>query len=67
MGTNLEEWKFHRRLDPTVDGLSDDGLLARLTDARGNAEAADNARFEPAEAVTMYRTARAARGESTTA
>jgi para-nitrobenzyl esterase len=67
LGTNLEDRKFHRRLDPTVDGLTDDALLARLGDARRNAEIADDARFDPADAVETYRTARAARGESTTA
>jgi hypothetical protein len=51
VGTNLEERKFHRRLDPTVDGISDDGLLARLSDVDRNAEAADNAWFEPADAL----------------
>jgi para-nitrobenzyl esterase len=67
VGTNLEERKFHRRLDPTVDGLTENALLARLGDARRNAEADDDLRFEPAEAVDTYRTARFARGESTTA
>jgi para-nitrobenzyl esterase len=67
VGSNLEDRKFQRRLDSTVDGLTEDALLARLGDTRWNAEAADNPRFEPADAVATYRTARAARGESTTA
>jgi para-nitrobenzyl esterase len=66
VGTNLED-RFQRRLDPTVDGLTEDALLARLRDAGRNPEGAENARFEPAEAVETYRTARAARGEATTA
>jgi carboxylesterase type B len=67
VGTNLEEQKFHRRLDPEVDHLTDEGLLARLADARWNAQAADHAQFDPAEAMAAYRHVRAARGESTTA
>jgi para-nitrobenzyl esterase len=67
VGTNLEDRKFHRRLDPTVDGLTEDALMARLGEARRNAEIADDARFEPLDAVATYRAARAARGESTTA
>jgi para-nitrobenzyl esterase len=67
IGTNLEERKFQRRLDPEVDRLTDDGLLARLADARVNAQTGDTARFDPAEAVAVYRRARAARGESTAA
>jgi para-nitrobenzyl esterase len=67
VGTNLEDRKFQRRLDPTVDGLTDDALLARLGDAGRNTDGAESARFEPAEAVATYRTARAARGQSTTA
>jgi para-nitrobenzyl esterase len=67
IGTNLEEWRFFIRLDPEAERLTDDGLLTRLADPRANAQAADNAQFDPAEAVTMHRQARAARGESTTA
>ncbi|HET8626601.1 MAG TPA: carboxylesterase family protein [Thermomicrobiales bacterium] len=67
IGTNLEEAKFHRRLDPEVDQLTDAGLLARLRDARRDAQAGDGARFAPEEAVGVYRRARAARGESTAA
>jgi para-nitrobenzyl esterase len=63
VGTNLEERKFHRRLDPEVDRLTDDRLLALLADARTKAEAP----FDPAAAVAVYRQARAARGERTTA
>jgi para-nitrobenzyl esterase len=54
-------------LDPTVDGLTEDALLARLRDGGRNPEGAENATFEPADAVEAYRTERAARGESTTA
>ena len=67
IGTNLEEWRFYIRLDPEAERLTDDGLLTRLADPRANAQAADNAQFDPAEAVAMHRQARAARGESTTA
>jgi para-nitrobenzyl esterase len=67
VGTNLEDRKFQRRLDPTVDGLTEDALLARLRDGGRNPEGAENARFEPGDAVETYRTERAARGESTTA
>jgi para-nitrobenzyl esterase len=67
LGSNLEDRKFHRRLDPTVDGLTEDALLSRLGDARRNTEIADDARFDPVDAVETYRTARAARGEATTA
>jgi para-nitrobenzyl esterase len=67
VGTNLEEYKFFRRLDPEVEHLTDEGLLARLGDSRTNAEAGDNVQFDPAHAVAAYRQARAARGDSTTA
>jgi para-nitrobenzyl esterase len=67
VGTNLEERKFLRRLDPTADGLTDDALLARLREARRKAEADDDATFEPGDAVETYRTTRKVRGESTTA
>ena len=67
VGTNLEDRRFHRRLDPTVDDLTEDALLARLGDAGRNAVVAHHVRFEPADAVQTYRAARAARGESTTA
>ena len=67
IGTNLEEAKFHRRLDPEADGLDDARLLARLRDPRRNAQAADGARFDAAEAVATYHRARAARGEGTSA
>lgn len=67
VGTNLEERKFHRRLDPDVERLTDDGLLARLADPRMNAQAGDDARFDAGEAVALYRRERAARGESTAA
>jgi para-nitrobenzyl esterase len=64
VGTNLEEHKFFRRLDPEVAHLTDDGLLARLADPRMNAQAGDGAQFDPAEAVAVYHHARGARGES---
>ena len=67
VGTNLEEQRFFSRLDPEAERLTDDGLLTRLTDPRANAQAADNAQFDPAEAVAVYRQARAARGEDVTA
>lgn len=67
MGTNLEEYKFFRRLDREVEHLMDEGLLARLANSRTNAEAGDDVQFEPAEAVAVYRQARVARGESATA
>ena len=62
VGTNLEERKFHRRLEAEMDRLTDDGLLARLADARTPAEAP----FDPSAAVAVYRQARAAQGEPTT-
>ena len=65
LGTNLEEWKFFRRLDPDLDHLTDDGLLARLADPRTNVHTGDTVQFDPVEAVATYREARAARGEST--
>jgi para-nitrobenzyl esterase len=64
VGTNLEEHKFFRRLDPEGEQLTDDGVLARLADPRMNAQAGDEAQFDPAEAVAVYHHARAARGES---
>jgi len=41
VGTNLEEHKFFRRLDPEGEQLTDDGVLARLADPRMNAQAGD--------------------------
>jgi para-nitrobenzyl esterase len=67
VGTNLEEYKFFRRMDSAVEDLSDDTLLARLADSRTNMEARDNPTVEPAEAVALYRRERASRGESTAA
>jgi para-nitrobenzyl esterase len=67
LGTNLEEWKFFRRMDPDLDHLTDDGLLARLADPRTSVHTGDTVQFDPAEAVETYRQARAARGESTSA
>ncbi len=67
VGTNLEEYKLFRRLDPEVEQLTDEGILARLADSRINAQAGDHARFDPTEAIAVYRQARASRGESSTA
>jgi len=66
-GTTLEEWKFFRRLDPELDSLTDDGLLARLADSGTEVHAGDSVQFDPAEAITTYRQSRAARGEGTSA
>ena len=66
IGTTFEEFKFFRRLDPDVDSLTDEGLLARLASPTINAQAGDDAAVDPAEAVAVYRRERAARGESTT-
>jgi para-nitrobenzyl esterase len=67
VGTNLEEYKFFRRMDTAVESLTDESLLARLADPRTTAEARDKANVDPAEAVALYRRERASRGESTSA
>jgi para-nitrobenzyl esterase len=67
VGTNLEEYKFHRRGDRTVEYLTDEALLARLVDPRTTEEARDNASVDPAKVVALYRRERASRGESTVA
>jgi len=67
VGTNLEEYKFYRRMDGAVETLTDETLLARLTDPRTTAEARDKASVDPAEAIALYRRERASRGESTAA
>jgi para-nitrobenzyl esterase len=67
VGTNLEEYKFFRRMDGAVEHLTDETLLARLADPRTTLEAGDNAAVDPAEAVALYRRERASRGESTAA
>jgi para-nitrobenzyl esterase len=67
VGTNLEEYKFFRRMDRAVESLTDESLLARLADPRTTAEARDHASVDPAEAVALYRRERASRGESTVA
>jgi para-nitrobenzyl esterase len=57
-GTNLDETKFHRAIDPAVDTLDEEGLLARcrtILSGAGQAECA----------IETYRTARQARGEDT--
>jgi para-nitrobenzyl esterase len=67
VGTNLEEYKFFRQMDGAVESLTDETLLARLADPRTTAEARDHATVDPAEAVALYRSERASRGESTVA
>jgi para-nitrobenzyl esterase len=67
VGTNLEESKFHRRMDSGVEHLTDETLLARLAGPRATAYARDNATVDPADAVALYRRERASRGESTVA
>ena len=65
VGTNLEEMKLYRFLDPTIDALDDAGLVNRChllfpgagPDGRPNAE----------RAADVYRTARAERGERASA
>jgi para-nitrobenzyl esterase len=66
IGTNLEERKFFRRADPEAEQLTEEGLLTLLANPRTSAKAGDQVDFDPEEAVAVYRTARAARGESTT-
>jgi para-nitrobenzyl esterase len=67
VGTNLEEYRFFRRMDRAVESLTDETLLARLADPRTTAEARDHASVDPAEAVALYRRERASRGEPTDA
>jgi carboxylesterase type B len=67
VGTNLEEYKFYRRMDGAAETLTDETLLARLADPRIAAEAGDGATVDPAEAVALYRRERASRGESAVA
>jgi len=67
VGTNLDEQKMFRRLEPEVDRLTDEGLRERLTDPRTNAQAGDDGQFDPSDATAVYRHARAARGEDTRA
>jgi carboxylesterase type B len=67
VGTNLEEYKFYRRMDRAVESLTDEALLARLVEPRTTAEARDNATVDPAEALALYRRERASHGESTAA
>jgi carboxylesterase type B len=54
IGTNLEEYKFFRRMDGAVESLTDETLLARLADPRTTAEARDKSSVNPAEAVALY-------------
>jgi para-nitrobenzyl esterase len=67
VGTNLEEYKFYRRMDSAAETLTNETLLARLADRRTTAEARDNSSIDPAEAVALYRRERASRSESTVA
>jgi len=67
VGTNLEEYKFYRRMDSAVEHLTDETLLARLADPRTTMEARDNATVNPAEAVALYRRERSSRSEGTAA
>lgn len=55
IGTNLEEMKLYRVLDPSIDALDEAGLIARAT---ALAPEGDGAALAEA-----YRSARAARGE----
>jgi para-nitrobenzyl esterase len=57
-GTNLDEIKFHRAMDPAVDALDEAGLLARCRDVLPGAGQAEGV-------VKTYRAARQARGEDT--
>ena len=68
LGTNLDEHKRFWRLEPEVDQLTEQGLVARLADpdiARRHS-LSDERSFDPIEAVAVYREARTARGENTT-
>jgi para-nitrobenzyl esterase len=58
IGTNLEEWKLFGGFDPAVRTLDDSALLKRIGAAVGEAAGA---------IVESYRSARASRGELTTA
>jgi para-nitrobenzyl esterase len=66
IGTNLEERKFFRPIDPEVESLTDEGLLAQLSGARMDAKVGDDVVFDPSKAVAVYRQARSGRGESIT-
>jgi para-nitrobenzyl esterase len=57
-GTNLDEMKFFRAMDPAVDTLDDAGLLARCRNLRPGVGQAEHI-------IETYRTARHARGEDT--
>jgi para-nitrobenzyl esterase len=54
-GTNLDETKFHRAIDPAIDTLDEGGLLARCHSIWPTAGQAEYA-------IEAYRTARQARG-----
>ena len=60
-GTNLEEMKLYRFLDPSIDALDDEGLLKRAAAVfpAAGPDGVPNAR----RAVEVYRAARTARGE----
>jgi para-nitrobenzyl esterase len=57
-GTNLDETKFHRAIDPAVDTLDEEGLLARCRTIWPTVDHAERV-------IETYRTARQARGEDT--
>lgn len=57
-GTNLDEMKFFRAIDPAVDTLDDTALLARCRALRPGVGQAEHI-------IETYRTARQARGEDT--
>jgi para-nitrobenzyl esterase len=65
IGTNLDETKLFRPLDPEAETLDEAALLVRCRDAlrSGEGEGDEAAR----EAIEIYRAARAARGERTEA
>jgi para-nitrobenzyl esterase len=57
-GTNLDEPKFFRAMDPAVDTLDEAGLLARCRNLRPGAGQAEHV-------IETYRATRQARGEDT--
>ncbi len=58
VGTNLEEMKLYRFLDPTIDTLDEDGLAARCAMVLPGADGAQTA--------AAYRAARTSRGDAAT-
>jgi para-nitrobenzyl esterase len=61
VGTNLEEMKLYRFLDPTIDGLDPKGLVDRCSVAFPGNDS--QGRPHGARVAETYRTARTARGE----